>query len=204
MRDIRLPVARTGVRLTWLFATLAFVGWVMASTVAIAQDSSTTNLAGNTGSQRLFYTLGSGDRIRVVVFGHEDLSGEFEVDGSGFISFPLIGEVRVQEMTLRSAEEAITNKLKPDYLRNPRVSVEVLNYRPFYILGEVKSPGSYPYVSGMTVLNAVALAGGYTYRARENRLLIQRANRPDGEQEEANHSTAVLPGDIIEVPERFF
>ena len=204
MRDIRLPVARTGVRLTWLFAALAFVGWAVVSTVAIAQDSSTTNLAGNTGSQRLFYTLGSGDRIRVVVFGHEDLSGEFEVDGSGFISFPLIGEVKVQEMTLRSAEEAITDKLKPDYLRNPRVSVEVLNYRPFYILGEVKSPGSYPYVSGMTVLNAVALAGGYTYRARENRLLIQRANRPDGEQEEANHSTAVLPGDIIEVPERFF
>jgi protein involved in polysaccharide export with SLBB domain len=94
--------------------------------------------------------------------------------------------------------------LKPDYLKDPRVSVEVLNYRPFYIIGEVKKPGSYAYVSGMTVVNAIALAGGYTYRARENKFLVTRATDPKNIKHPADHDTQVLPGDVIEVPERFF
>lgn len=94
--------------------------------------------------------------------------------------------------------------MKPDYLKDPRVSVEVLNYRPFYIIGEVKKPGSYAYVSGMTVVNAIALAGGYTYRARENNILVTRATDPKNIKHPADHDTQVLPGDVIEVPERFF
>ncbi len=148
------------------------------------------------------YVLGSGDRVRVVVFGQNDLSGEFEIDGTGNISLPLIQGVKAAGLTLRQLERTITNKLKPDFLKNPRVSLEVLNYRPFYIIGQVKSPGSYPYVAGMTVVNAIALAGGYTYRARERKVLITRSK--DGKQRPANHSTQVLPGDVIEVPERFF
>ncbi len=148
------------------------------------------------------YVLGSGDRVRVVVFGQDDLSGEFEIDGTGNISLPLIQGVKAAGLTLRQLEQTITKKLKPDFLKNPRVSLEVLNYRPFYIIGQVKSPGSYPYVAGMTVVNAIALAGGYTYRARERKVLITRAK--DGKQRPANHSTQVLPGDVIEVPERFF
>ncbi len=148
------------------------------------------------------YVLGSGDRVRIVVFGQDDLSGEFKIDGTGNISLPLIQGVKAAGLTLRQLEQTITNKLKPDFLKNPRVNVEVLNYRPFYIIGQVKSPGSYPYVAGMTVVNAIALAGGYTYRARERKVLITRAR--DGKQRPANHSTQVLPGDVIEVPERFF
>ena len=94
--------------------------------------------------------------------------------------------------------------MKPDFLKNPRVAVEVLNYRPFYIIGEVKSPGSYPYVSGMKAVNAIALGGGYTYRARENNLYITRANDPERQKIQASHDTIVLPGDVIEVPERYF
>ena len=150
------------------------------------------------------YTLGSGDRVRVTVFGEEDLSGEFEVDGSGFISMPLIGEVEAGGLTLRQLEKVIAEKLLDGYLKTPRVSVDVRNYRPFYILGEVKEPGSYPYVSGMTVLNAVALAGGYTYRARKKRLLITRANDAEGAKQRATEDTVVLPGDVVRVPERFF
>jgi len=150
------------------------------------------------------YTLGSGDKIRVTVFGHEDLSGEFEIDGSGRVSLPLIREVKAAGLNIKELEKSIASKLKPDFLRNPRISVDVLNYRPFYIIGEVKRPGGYPYVNGMTVVNAIALASGYTYRAREKNVLIKRANDPEQKQQPANHNTIVMPGDVIEVPERFF
>ncbi len=150
------------------------------------------------------YQLGPGDLLRIVVFGHEDLSGEFEVKGTGHVSLPLIREVKAAGLTLRQFEQAITDALKPEFLINPRVSVDVLNYRPFYIIGEVKRPGSYPYVNGMTVVNAIALAGGYTYRAKENEVLITRVGDPSNKQEPANHQTVVLPGDVIEVPEPFW
>lgn len=155
-------------------------------------------------AQELEYTLGSGDQLRVTVFGHEDLSGEFFVDGLGTLSLPLIGQIKAGGQTARQIERKIVDMLKPDYLKNPRVSVEVLNYRPFYIIGEVKKPGSYPFVSGMKVINAIALAGGYTYRARENELLVTRASGPDRKKRPATHDTVILPGDVIEVPERYF
>jgi polysaccharide export outer membrane protein len=150
------------------------------------------------------YKLGSGDKIRVTVFGHEDLSGEFEVDGSGNVSLPLIRNIKAEGLTVRQVEQAITERLSPDYLINPSVSVEVLNYRPFYIYGEVKNPGSYPFVNGMTVVNAVALAGGFTYRARTGRVRIIRSGDASRTPKDADKDTAVLPGDVIEVPERYF
>jgi polysaccharide export outer membrane protein len=150
------------------------------------------------------YRTGSGDRLRITVFGHDDLSGEFQVDGSGNISLPLIGNVAVGDRSMDDIENAIVKKLKPDYLKNPRVNVEVVNYRPFYILGEVNNPGSYPYVNGMTVVNAIALSGGYTYRAREDKVLITRSDDPERTKKPATLETVVMPGDIIEVPERFF
>ncbi len=150
------------------------------------------------------YTLGSGDKVRVTVFGHEDLSGEFEVDGSGNVSLPLIRNIKAEGLTVRQLEQTIAERLSPDYLLNPSVSVEVLNYRPFYIYGEVTKPGSYPFVSGMTVVNAVAMAGGFTYRARTSSVRIVRANDPQRKQVTADKDTPVMPGDVIEVPERYF
>ena len=150
------------------------------------------------------YKLGSGDKIRVTVFGHEDLSGEFEVDGSGNVSLPLIRNVKAEGRTARELEQEIAGRLSPDYLKNPSVSVEVLTYRPFYIYGEVTKPGSYSYVNGMTVVNAVAMAGGFTYRARTNRVRIIHANDPSRTPIDADKDTPVLPGDVIEVPERYF
>ncbi len=149
------------------------------------------------------YTLGSGDRIKVNVFGEEDLSGEFQVDGSGHISLPLIGEFRVLGHSVRELEQSIEDRLREGYLIDPRVSLEVLNYRPFYILGEVNNPGKYEYVSGINLFNAVAMAGGYTHRARRNRAEITRSN-PEKVIENADHSTVILPGDIIYIRERFF
>jgi len=151
------------------------------------------------------YALGPGDRVRLTVFRHEDLSGEFDVDGEGFLAMPLVGEIRAAGMNARQLESGIEALLKEGgYLVNPQVSIEVLNYRPFYIIGEVNTPGSYPYVNGMSVLTAVALAGGYTYRAREDRVSITRANDPQRREYRAAPDTPVLPGDIIKVPERLF
>lgn len=150
------------------------------------------------------YRLGVGDRIKVTVYGHEDLSGEFEIDSQGIVSLPLIQDVNASGLTVEDLELAIAAKLQPDYLKHPKVNVDVLTYRPFYIIGEVKAPGSYPYASGMTVLKAVALAGGYTYRARTKAVRITRPDDTGQNIIEADPETAVLPGDVIEVPERFF
>jgi polysaccharide export outer membrane protein len=150
------------------------------------------------------YRLGAGDQIRIIVFGNTDLSGEFEVGAEGDIAYPLIGQVQAGGKTLQEVEAEITARLQPDYLKDPSVNVEVLNYRPFFILGEVRNPGSYPYQSGMRVVTAIALAGGYTYRANEGEVLITRASDPSKQKLSADQNATVLPGDIIEVPERFF
>lgn len=149
------------------------------------------------------YRLGSGDRLRVIVFGESDLSGEFDVSGSGKVALPLIGQVHGEGLTLSEFEDSVEKKLQEGYLTNPRVSVEVLNYRPFYIYGEVGEPGQYPYRSGMTALNAIAVAGGYTYRASQDRLYITRGEGDEVEYP-ASQAVKVLPGDVVRVPERFF
>jgi len=149
------------------------------------------------------YTLAAGDRIRVTVYGHDDLSGEFQLDGSGNIALPLIQSVAASGQTPRGLEQTITDRLQPEYLRNPLVSVEVVTPRPFYILGEVSAPGSYPYAAGITVVKAAALAGGFTYRANTKKVRITR----DGNSEpieRASLQDEIKPGDVIEVPERFF
>lgn len=150
------------------------------------------------------YTLGSGDRLRVTVFGEQDLSGEFEVSTTGKIAMPLIGEVPVSGLTVGQVSAAIAEKLTNGYLRDPKVNIDVMNYRPFFILGEVIKPGSYPYVSGMTTINAVAVAGGYTYRADKDDMTVVRANDPTKKEQKIGETGMVYPGDVVRVPERFF
>ncbi len=150
------------------------------------------------------YRLGPGDKLLVSVFNQQDLSGEYTVNGAGRFSMSLIGTLKAANLTVTELEEQIVNKLKPDYLRNPRVSIEVLNYRPFYIIGEVKKPASYPYVDGMTYLNAVAIAGGFTYRAKKEYALVKRSDDPSAEEMKVKINELVLPGDIIRIDERFF
>jgi len=146
------------------------------------------------------YTLGAADKLRITVFNEDELSGTFEIDGSGSISLPLIGEVKAGGRNLRELEKIIQKKFKNGYLLRPRVSIEVLNFRPFFILGEVNAPGSYPYVNRLTILNAVALAGGYTYRAKKSKIIIKRGNR----EFTASENAIVLPGDILTISERLF
>ncbi|HEX2524955.1 MAG TPA: polysaccharide biosynthesis/export family protein [Geminicoccus sp.] len=150
------------------------------------------------------YQLGSGDRVRVIVFRHEDLSGEFQLDGTGRFAMPLVGTIDANGLTTRQLEEAIQKAYTDgEYLIQPQISVAVTNFRPFYITGEVNRPGSYEYVDGMTVDQAISLAGGFGYRAAKDEVMLKRggSNAPSvivaGGQR-------VSPGDIIEVPERFF
>ncbi|MFQ5958833.1 MAG: polysaccharide biosynthesis/export family protein [Alphaproteobacteria bacterium] len=150
------------------------------------------------------YRIGAGDKLDITVFGHEDLSGELLVDGSGRISLPLLGQVDAGDKTIAELQAHITEALDRDFIVNPRVSIEVVNYRPFYILGQVNNPGSYSYVEGMTVRMAVALAGGFTRRARESSVVIIRAKDPEREPVEAALDVHLLPGDTVEVERRLF
>lgn len=149
------------------------------------------------------YRLGSGDKLRVIVFGEEALSGEFDVDGTGTVSLPLIGLIEAKNLTLREFEAEVGVKLRDGYLKDPRVSAEVLNYRPFYIFGEVEEPGEYPYTNGMTVLNAIAVGGGYTFRADKLRVYISRDQENEVEYL-LDTTVRVQPGDIVRIAERFF
>ena len=150
------------------------------------------------------YRMGSGDKIRVITFGEESLTGEFFVGGSGNVSLPLIGEVKAAGLSVPEFQGQVEAKLKEGYLKEPRVSVEVLNYRPFYILGEVEKPGTYPYTNGLTVLNAVATAEGFTYRANTKRVFIKRADGGAEQEFPLTSQTLVAPGDTIRIGERFF
>lgn len=177
---------------------------VIVSGVLWVRPAPAQNTAGQSAFTAQQYLLGPGDQLRVIVFGQQDLSGDFEIDGTGLLSLPLIGKIRVGGNTLAEAESTIIKELKPDYLKDPHVSLQVLNYRPFYIIGEVQAPGSYPYVNGMTILEAVAIAGGFTYRAKESRMKIIRATDSTRQKNTVSPGTVVFPGDVIEIPERFF
>lgn len=150
------------------------------------------------------YHLGPGDKVKITVFNNVDVSGEAVLDSSGDIAMPLLGQVPAQNLTVTELQGKITELLNRQYLVDPKVSVEVLNYRPFFILGEVGRPGSYPYIAGVTVRQAVAIGGGYTRRARTSSVSIVRQSPLGEERIEALSETPVLPGDTVEVGRRLF
>jgi len=150
------------------------------------------------------YKLGVGDRVQIIVAGHEDLSGEFVVDGNGQFFMPLVEEIDAAGLNPAELENQIVNLLKPDYLVNPRVNVQVLKYRPYYLMGEVATRGAFPYLSGMTFLKAIAIAGGFTYRAKQDYVFVIRGDDEDLEEVKLPMNEKVQPGDIIRVAERIF
>jgi len=149
------------------------------------------------------YQLGPGDQLRITVFGEADLTGAYVVGSQGSIAYPLVGEVRAAGLTLPQFSASLQHALET-YVRQPNVSVEVANYRPFFILGEVSRPGTYPYSANLTVLNAVATAGGFTYRANEGRVFIRHANEQEEHSYPITIATPILPGDTVRITERFF
>jgi protein involved in polysaccharide export with SLBB domain len=186
-------------RLFVLFAVLT----VLSACAGSSSDGPTTSAPSKVESGAEDYRLGPEDKVKVTVFGETDLSGEFLVDSSGVLSAPFIGQISVKGLTLREFEKAYAAKLRDaQILRDPRVSAEVVSFRPIYVLGEVKKPGQYAFVSGMTVQKAVALAEGYTYRASESTVEITRSGKKF--KVDVTPMTKVFPGDEIRILERFF
>jgi len=151
------------------------------------------------------YRLAAGDVIRITVFGEKELSlEEVRLTDAGTFSYPFVGEVRANGLTARELENLLVKNLKGDYLVDPRVTVSVLQYREFFISGEVVKPGGYPYQPGLTLRRAVALAGGLTERASENRITLIRDTDPSRTPVKATLDTELQPGDTITIDQGFF
>jgi protein involved in polysaccharide export with SLBB domain len=172
-----------------------------APTPAATPDANAAHSAPSTPPQ---LRLSGGDKVRVTVYGEDKISGEYQIDSGGFLSIPLAGSIQGAGLTKVELEQALTQKLKSEYLRNPKVTVEVISYRPFYVLGEVQKPGEYQFRSGLNVLSAIAIAGGATYRANNSTVMIQRFGSTELKEFPQSPTVLVLPGDVVRVPERFF
>jgi protein involved in polysaccharide export with SLBB domain len=151
-------------------------------------------------SDDTLYRLGTGDKLRVTVFNEADLTGEFQIDSQGYVRLPLIGPVIAAGLSTLGLESRIAETfVGGGYLVNPRVAVEIMSYRPFYITGEVSKPGEYAYVNAMSVPNAIALAGGYTERAVESDIWVRHQGESKEYELPADETTRIRPGDVIRV-----
>jgi len=168
-------------------------------TLAGRPNGADASTCGNTGAP-----VCPGDRLKLTVFGENDLSGDFTIDGSGYIRLPLVGEVRAAGYTAQQLEGVIANTLSPAFLKTPRLAVEVAAYRPFYIIGAVNRPGQYPYVDHMNALNAVALAGGFLPSAVESVVFIRREGSNEEIEVPADRTTDIRPGDVVKVHTTIF
>jgi polysaccharide export outer membrane protein len=150
------------------------------------------------------YRLGADDKVRIIVYNEPNLTGEYTVNSSGQISFPLIGDVVAIDRTTRDVRQEIEQRLAAGYLRAPQVSIDVMTYRPFFILGEVNKPGDYPYSAGLTVMRAVATANGFTYRADKKHIYIKHPGDKKEVRYDLKTDLPILPGDTLRVDERYF
>jgi polysaccharide export outer membrane protein len=150
------------------------------------------------------YILSSGDRLRVIVFGQDNLANIYTVDGEGRIAMPLIGPLKVAGGTTQDAARAIEVKLRNGFIREPKVTVEIEVYRPFYVLGEVLNPGAFPYVNNLSVQTAVAIAGGFTPRANQTFGELTRPIREGLITANVPITYPMKPGDTVVIKERWF
>jgi len=150
------------------------------------------------------YRLGPGDALRILVFQEDDLSIDARISNDGSIDYPLIGQVRLSGLTLDQAESLLDKKLRGDYLVDPQITISIVNYRPFFVSGEVRSPGSFEFRPGMTVRQAITIAGDFTDRASRSRIFLIREGDTSDTSEKVDLDTRIGPGDTITVKEAFF
>jgi polysaccharide biosynthesis/export protein len=175
---------------------------LVLSCTACASSSNLPSLS--ITSEEAAYRLGSGDELKITVYGEERLTVTFPVNGQGSVAFPLVGDVPAGGKTLTEFQQTLSAALAQGFINNPSVSVEVANFRPYYILGEVNKPGEYSYADELTVFGAVARAGGFTYRANQKRIFIRHKSSNGEEVYRLEGNTPVQPGDTIRVGERAF
>ena len=191
-------------RVHWgLVSTLVFSVMLGAASNLAAQDEP-ESLPRPAVTVDSSYQLAPGDKVRINVFNQEDLSGEHTLDGNGQFSMPLIGTVNANGLTADELEALLVSRYKPDYLVNPRIFVQIGNYRPYYLMGEVASKGAFPYQPGLTYLEAIANAGGFTYRAKQGVVYVIRGDDPEQNEIKLSIDDEVQPGDIIRIAERLF
>lgn len=197
---------KTGIALKTLVALGLSLVMAACETIepAVGAAEISVTSTGTAGAEPVDFRLASGDKLRITVFGEDKLSGEYPIDVGGFVSMPLAGSVKAAGLTKVELEKALGSKLSGEYLRNPKVTVEVASFRPFYILGEVEKPGEYAYKSGLNVMSAMAVAGGPTYRASNSKVLIQRGGVGAFQEHALAPTVPIYPGDLVRVPERFF
>ncbi|MBV9329946.1 MAG: polysaccharide export protein [Alphaproteobacteria bacterium] len=150
------------------------------------------------------YVLGTGDKVRILVYGEDDLGGTFQIDAKGYVQLPLVGSVLAAGGTSDDLGARYASALSDGYVLSPRVNVEVLQYRPFYVIGEVAKPGQYDYVNDMSVPNAIALAGGYTVKAVNSWIYVRHAGEKAERRVAADETTKIAPGDVLRVPNTAF
>jgi polysaccharide export outer membrane protein len=179
----------------------AFVLAVIAPGLLTACSSTPGRLPPLASTAEVSYLLGAGDVLQITVFGETDLTGPYRVSDSGTVAMPLVGQLQAQGLSVADFQKSLVERLNARAIKSPDVTVQVNEYRPFFILGEVKNPGSYPYVPNMTVLTAVAIAGGFTFRAAQSEVSVIRAGHGEAR---AQRDTRLLPGDVVNVFERHF
>jgi len=184
------------------------LGLLAALTIASCQvvgTFPTEEAPAQTVNPAVGYRLEPGNKVRLNVFNEPNLSGEYSLDQIGNIAIPLVGNVAAAGLTAQELARRVEERLKRDgFLQSPDVAVEVQTFRPFYVLGEVRQPGEFPYTNGMTVLSAIARAGGYDYRASQGRVVLVRMVGDAQKEYIATERTPILPGDIVKVLERRF
>lgn len=150
------------------------------------------------------YRLAPGDQINIVVFGESDLSMTFRLNDTGTLSYPFLGELKLEGLSVGEVEQLITEGLKGPYLVNPDVTVSIGEYRAFFVNGEVRRPGAFPYQPGLTLEKAIALAGGFTERASRNKVEVIRGSEPGAAARRIKLAEPVFAGDVITVQQSFF
>ncbi|WP_375396513.1 polysaccharide biosynthesis/export family protein [uncultured Sphingomonas sp.] len=186
--------------------TLAMTLMLANAACAASMPQTAPATAATASNQDDEYTLAPGDKIHVIVFGEETLTGDYVLTSGGNLSFPLVGNLRATDKTVEQLQVALATALGDGYVNNPRVSIQVISFRPFYILGEVNRPGEYPVSTGLTMQQAVASAGGYTYRANVRRIYLKRANETEERLIDLRDGKTFVihAGDTIRVGERHF
>lgn len=186
----------------------AFVALMLAACATAPVQTTSPSVSSTEAASPVYgagdYELGAQDELRVNVFGEPELSGTFVIASNGTLSLPLIGDINAGGMTVSQFQAEMEKRLRNGYLLDPKVSAEVLSYRPFFILGEVKTPGQYPYANGLTVTNAIATAGGFTYRGNSREVIIKSAEDAGERRVRLTPDLVVKPGDTIRVLERIF
>ena len=196
-----------GMKLASLAIALALAGCSTAGNSDTAFPMQVAQLQPTANSPKTSYgpyALRPNDQVRVQVYNEPDITGDYQVDSAGYLSIPLAGRVKAAGLTASQLERSITSRLKGGILNDPRVTIQVSTYAPIYIHGEVKKSGEFPFRPGLTVMDAVAAAGGFTYRADDSRAYVRRSGAAAEFVYPLDARVLVFPGDNIRIPERYF